>query len=260
MSYQGGKQKLGKRIYNVISVLEEYLYPDEYLHYFEPFVGFCGVLKHFSKQDRDTSASDANKDIILMWKALQKGWNPPTTCNKAKYERLKKSTVSSAERGFIGVSCSYAGIFFVGYRGTQTFKSKGSPIVRNSAGMTARSVKKIANDVKHTEFIDSANYDTFKPEGLLIYCDPPYESNKYTQSKFFEFDSVKFWNVMRKWSKNNLVIISERTAPKDFKQIWCSLIGINHNGKQQNHKECLYVHNDIYNNIPKSILKTLKQQ
>lgn len=34
------------------------------------------------------------------------------------------------------------------------------------------------------------------------------------------FDHDKFWNIMRKWSKNNVVIISEFRAPKDFKCIW----------------------------------------
>ena len=34
MSYQGGKAKLGKKIYNVISKLELYLNPEEKLDYF----------------------------------------------------------------------------------------------------------------------------------------------------------------------------------------------------------------------------------
>ena len=34
------------------------------------------------------------------------------------------------------------------------------------------------------------------------------------------FDHDKFWNVMRVWSKDNLVFISEETAPSDFKCIW----------------------------------------
>ena len=71
------------------------------------------------------------------------------------------------------------------------------------------------------DFIDSSSYDTFNPEGFLIYCDPPYKGNKLgiSTSYFQSFDHSYFWNVMRKWSKNNLVIISESIAPKDFKKI-----------------------------------------
>jgi len=35
-----------------------------------------------------------------------------------------------------------------------------------------------------------------------------------------KFNHNKFWNIIRKWSKNNIVIVSEYTAPKDFKCIW----------------------------------------
>lgn len=48
MSYQGGKQKLGKRIYEVLDTIEEYFEEDNRLDYLEPFVGFCGVMKHFA--------------------------------------------------------------------------------------------------------------------------------------------------------------------------------------------------------------------
>lgn len=255
MSYQGGKQQIGKKIHEVISILEEYLY-DEKLDYIEPFVGFCGVIKHFAvESDRKCFATDLNKDIILMWKALQKGWKPPTKCSKNYYENLKVSNKNSAERGFIGVACSYAGIFFVGYRGHQTFNGKQV----SSAAMTSRSILKITEKIKNVNFMNPMSYTRLRPNNKLIYCDPPYESNKYP-SKFFEFDSEKFWNTMRKWSKNNLVVVSERNAPKDFKKIWCENIQVNYNRKQTEHKECLYIHESIYDildNKTKTIIKNI---
>ena len=92
MSYQGGKQKLGKKIHDVISLIETDVLQDENkkLDYFEPFVGFCGVIKHFN-DSRKCTANDINEDIIKMWKSLQNGWKPPTHCNKDEYEKLKKS-------------------------------------------------------------------------------------------------------------------------------------------------------------------------
>ena len=34
------------------------------------------------------------------------------------------------------------------------------------------------------------------------------------------FDNDEFWDIMRKWSKNNLVVVSETDAPEDFIEIW----------------------------------------
>lgn len=134
MSYTGSKRRLGNRIYNVISDVEIYLC-NKKLDYFEPFMGVCGVLKYFSQDsNRICYASDLNKDLVLMWKALQSGWKPPCNCNKEKYNELKNSKKHSAERGFIGIACSYGGIFFVGYRSNQRYGSKN----RKSIGIAKR--------------------------------------------------------------------------------------------------------------------------
>jgi hypothetical protein len=34
------------------------------------------------------------------------------------------------------------------------------------------------------------------------------------------FDNVQFWEQMREWSKTNMVVISEVTAPTDFVNVW----------------------------------------
>ena len=60
------------------------------------------------------------------------------------------------------------------------------------------------------------SYDFWNPKGAFIYCDPPYAD---TGQSYFstKFDSDKFWETVRKWSKNNIVIVSEYKAPDDFK-------------------------------------------
>lgn len=84
-SYQGGKQRLGKKIYNIIKDIERQV-SDEPLPYLEPFVGYCGVMKHFaSDEGRECYASDANPDIIAMWKALQRK-HPFTHTSRHKAE------------------------------------------------------------------------------------------------------------------------------------------------------------------------------
>ena len=266
MSYQGGKQKIGKRIYEVLDIIEEYFEEDTRLDYLEPFVGFCGVMKHFADEGkRKLTGCDANKDIIAMWKATQRGWKPPITCTKKRYEELKNSKRTSAERGFIGVACSYSGIFFVGYRGTQTFRNgdnhSGSSTKSrtvSSAEMTARSVNKIAKIVNNVKF-KSCNYQDISPKNMLIYCDPPYASNDYQQSSFFDFDSDKFWKIMRKWSEDNIVVVSEYKAPKDFKMIWQSKTNVIHNGKKNIKTEKLFVYNDLYENMDAQLKRDIKK-
>ena len=59
------------------------------------------------------------------------------------------------------------------------------------------------------------DYKTLQPKGMLIYCDPPYaNTTKYTGTP--SFDSNEFWDVMRRWSNDNDVYISEYEAPADF--------------------------------------------
>lgn len=258
MSYQGGKQKLGKRIHDVISLIETDILDDENkkLDYFEPFVGFCGVIKHFNDENRKCTANDINEDIIKMWKNLQNGWKPPKYCNKDEYEKLKKSKKHSAKKGFIGTACSYGGIYFVGYRSKQKFKHK----TINSVSSARRSVLKIKDKINNVKFLKPTSYNKFNPVKKLIYCDPPYVSNKYTQSEYFNFDSEKFWDTMRKWSKKNIVVISERNAPSDFKKIWSIDFSVTQHGKVNNQNECLFIHEtlfDILSNHVKNIIKKI---
>ena len=41
---------------------------------------------------------------------------------------------------------------------------------------------------------------------MLIYCDPPYQHTTGYSTGGFDHD--KFWDTMRKWSKNNYIFIS----------------------------------------------------
>ncbi len=103
--------------------------------------------------------------------------------------------------------------------------------------------------MENVKFFDSSSYDEFEPKNLLIYCDPPYKDNNLNSKYFKNFDHDKFWNVMRKWSKNNLVIISESTAPKDFIEIWSTTSRSTNISKTIKYKDCLYIHEKYYRKI-----------
>ena len=269
-AYAGGKQQLGKYIYEAILDLEDELTDGDSaenpLPYFEPFCGMCGVLIHFAmakeeNAERELSACDINKDIIAMWKDLQKGWLPPRKCTKKRYDELKYSKSTSAERGFIGVVCSFGAQFFRG-----NFRTKSNQHDFVAAGK--RGVEKAVSFMpkERVKFMSADSYDSFEPKDMLIYCDPPYRGNNVSNDTFENFDHDKFWTLMRKWSKKNIVVVSEKQAPKDFISIWSKdynvsflrkkskIPKLSSNGKKKsptgnvkkNYTEHLFVHKSMF--------------
>lgn len=200
-AYQGGKAKIAKDVYRV---LKQY---DKGQDYLEPFIGMGSVMKLFceEKNDRGLYGSDTNPDLILLLKALQKGYQPPKSITKSQYENIRNETKHSALRGFVGIASSYNGIFMHNYCSAKTeAASRNLPI---------------AGKIMKRVHLKKTDYSSLNPKGMLIYADPPYEGT--LPVNFFKgFDSRKFWNTMRRWSKNNTVIISEYKAPDDFKCIW----------------------------------------
>ncbi len=221
-AYHGGKHRHGKQIAEIINdiVTENNI---EIKGYIEPFCGMCGVYRHIvnllpKSNSIKYIASDNHKSLISMWKALQNGWKPPKTCSVSKYNKLKKEYLPSAERGYVGFTFGFGGQFFCGpHRNTY-----GLNHVDNSD-----KIQDIAKQLNAVDFYvrDYTFYTPDKFRNYIFYCDPPYENkrnNKYYDDKVTlqTFDSDAFWQWCRTMSKYNLVIISEYTAPNDFKPIF----------------------------------------
>ena len=235
----GGKSRLGRVIYKQLLVLESKIGggPRPYL---EPFVGMCGVMRHVAADGtRACFASDINKDLVCMWQKVQTGWTPPLACTIERYNQLKTSKRASAERGFIGIVGTFGAVFFAG--GCRLGSTK-----RDYLAEGRRSLLKMKDTIQTVDFMPAASYDTFDPQGFLIYCDPPY-ANCRVSKLFDSFDSAKFWETMREWSKNNIVVVSESSAPPDFKILWehTSVSGITNNSRGagvRKYADCLYIY------------------
>jgi len=247
--YQGGKSRIGKKIHDIIILIEDVFNNTEYnYNYFEPFVGVGSVLRHFGDDDdRNLYACDINKDVICMLKALQKNWDPPNSTSEKEYNELKKSKKHSAKRCFIGLVGSWGGNFFQGGYRLKGGKKQG--YVREGRN----SLLKLRPSLKNVKFWNSCSYYKFNPKNMLVYADPPYIGNCLGNKKglFQQFDHVKFWNEMRRWSKNNIVVISEWKAPKDFKMI-CSLksyVSSGNTKKTKRYSDNLYIHESLYKKI-----------
>lgn len=225
MKYCGGKNKLGKEIAKIISTHIK----EDTTNYIEPFCGSLGVIRHIKEFNSDIKefnsdikglqnyyAYDSCLDLIMLWNSVKNGTFKKIKVDHETYNSLKDSNTSSAERAFAGFGCSYGGRFF---SGLVEFRKDNA--VRND-DITFRSIMKL--NLKDITFIHSDYKELDFSNGKnLIYCDPPYKDtmNSFENSSSYDFNHEEFWNIVRKWkSQGNTVIISEYSAPEDFKCIW----------------------------------------
>jgi DNA adenine methylase len=199
MHYLGGKARIGKQIANIVNNLFT-----THQSYLEPFMGAGWVLSKIVAKQR--AASDSHLDLILLWKALQSGWIPPSYLSEEEYNELRKSE-PSALRGFAGFGCSFSGKWFGGYA-----RSGDRNYALNAKNSLMRKLSTML-DV----YFEHKKYQSYSGlKDWVIYCDPPYEgTTKYKDG----FNHEEFWSIMRNWSIDNKVIISEYKAPFDFECI-----------------------------------------
>lgn len=224
MKYLGGKNILGKEIAQVMCLI-----PRENINgYLEPFCGALGVLKRMTSEFKKCEASDIHCELIHLWKEVKKdSFKPPKTMTEEKYKKIKamipKTPSESALKAFVGFGCAFGGKYFGVYAQKYTNGKK-----EDYLQAAKNSINKLRPVIQNVKF-KCISYDKLKPRNKLIYCDPPYVFKKFSikyrnkTKKYDDFDSEKFWETMREWSKpkyNNIVIISELQAPKDFKCIW----------------------------------------
>jgi len=207
MRYFGGKTRTCKEIAAVLNVNRK-----EGQVFLSPFVGGGWVEQYLAGPK---ILSDRHYYLIAMYQGLQSGWLPPSEISKEEYNRVHRNLDEDKRlSGFIGFGCSFSGKWFGGYAKDNTG--------RNYAANAYNSLlAKMENGLLSDAEILCCDYKDHKPKGMLIYCDPPYKgTTQYAKSVVGAFDSEEFWNVMREWSKDNEVFISEYDAPEDFEVVW----------------------------------------
>jgi len=217
MKYLGGKNKIGKYIANILKEVK----PDEVNGYMEPFCGSLGVLVHMTGDYKKVYASDTHSDLIALWKVVQKDqFTAPKKVTEEYYNIVKGKKSPNPLKAFVGFGLSFGGRYFGGYAQKYTNGKKEDYL--SAATNSMRKIKPLIKEVKFR----CVSYSSLKPKKKLIYCDPPYKSKKFPvkyrkNKKYYdEFDTDKFWNTMRRWSKDNFVFVSETQAPSDFVCIW----------------------------------------
>ena len=213
MKYLGAKHLIGNEI---ASVIYNKINPTMVNGYIEPFCGSLGVFKQMIKYNYNNYiASDLQHDIILLWQNLQNNeLNLPIAFNQEMWNQLKKSDSPNAMKAVAGFGMSFGGKYFSGY--IQKYASNSNRDFYKEFKNSLNKIQKIIQK-PNIKFYNKS-YNSFNPNNMLIYCDPPYHNT--TQYETGDFNTDEFWELMRKWSKNNYVFISEENAPDDFIVVW----------------------------------------
>ena len=199
MQYFGGKAKIAKYIVPYLEGVRK-----ENQIFVEPFVGGANIVSQMSGKRK---AYDFNEYLIEMYKGVQNGYELPDSLTEEEYRYIREhKDEDKVLTGFVGFGCSFAGKWFGGYA-----RNKQN---HNYCKASKNSLMKKMSTMVDVEF-DWRDYKSLFLKGCLIYCDPPYaNTTKYTGVP--DFDSEEFWDIMREWSKDNDVYISEYEAPDDF--------------------------------------------
>lgn len=168
-------------------------------------------------------ASDKNKYLIALWKHIQERNNLLDTVSRELYNDVRSNQNNNKYEdwiiGNVGFLASYNGRWFDGgYAQSGYEKTKNGERLRDYYKEAKQNILQQADLIKDIEFINR-DYRMFSPINSVVYCDPPYANTKqYANSKDFDYEA--FWETMRIWSKENIVLISEQNAPDDFKCVW----------------------------------------
>ena len=206
MRYVGGKTRIAKWVAEHVSSLT-----NGHNTYLEPFVGSGATFVKLAPRFQSAIAADDHADLILMWKALAAGWDPPEHVSKDEYVALRAAE-PSALRGFVGFGASFSGKWFGGYVDTawdEHWKRYTKPYLRAARASVIES-----RDVFTRASILKADYREHAPgRHTLVYCDPPY-AGTLGYGGTSRFDSAEFWGVARRWAGlGATVVVSESQAP-----------------------------------------------
>ena len=214
MRYLGGKSRIAKGITETI--LDN---TQQRKFYLEPFVGGGAVAAKLGNNFDNCYYSDVHQDLMMLYAAIDNGWDPPRAFTEEEYKELR-SAEPSPERALAGFAGSFGGKWFGGYaRGN---RPDGTPRdwIDESVRALLRDVPKMRGK-DSTEFLcqDYKYFNDFVQkyaDKTVIYCDPPYiNTSKYSSTEVFDHDI--FWETMSSWSATGAsVFVSEYTAPDDI--------------------------------------------
>lgn len=222
----GSKARIAKHI---IPIIQNYIDKNNINIYIEPFCGGANVIDKVNCQIK--IGTDYNKYLIALLKRVQEGKPLLSEVPRELYNDVRDNQNNGKFEdwfvGNVGFLASYNGRWFDGGFAPSGYeKTKNGQRFRNYYEEAKNNLLKQSKNLQNIKF-KCCDYKTFTLNLLdkhnkgkcVIYCDPPYQNTKpYANATKFNYD--EFWETMRKWSKNQIVLISELNAPDDFECIW----------------------------------------
>jgi DNA adenine methylase len=212
MKYVGSKARLSKEL---IPIIQKYIDDNNIKIYIEPFVGGANVIDKIKCEKR--IGIDIDSLVIDLFQGYNKDLELPNLPTKEHYYDVRDNPnkYDKVYRSAILLFASYNARVYGGCYGAYAKTKNGT--IRNYFQEAKRNFEKQLPLLKDIVFINGDYRELKTPTKCVIYCDPPYQSGiGYKQ----DFDHNEFWNWVREKSKNNIVLVSEYNAPKDFKVIW----------------------------------------
>lgn len=221
IKYMGSKSRIAKEI---VPIIQSYIDNNTINNYYEPFVGGANVIDKIKCSNK--YGSDLNKYLIALLQYVQSGGKLYDNVSREFYNEVKAAYKNNTneftdyEIGNVGFLASFGGKFFDGGYAKPIFeKTKtGKTHYRDYYAEAVRNLMKQVSDIQDVKF-KCCDYKEIKVSDSVIYCDPPY-ANTTTYANATKFNYSEFWNVMSKWSTNNIVLVSELIAPEDWVCIW----------------------------------------
>jgi len=213
----GSKSKIAD---DILPFIHSYIVSEGIDTYIEPFVGGCNIIDKVQCKNR--LAYDKNKYLIALFKYLQNGGELPENISKDQYVdcrihyQAKDKYYPDWYLAAVGFLASYNGRFFDGGYANANISNNN---YRNYYDEAKRNILKQMQSLQDVKF-EVADYKTLKPKKSLIYADPPYAGTKGYLTITKKFNHPEFWDIIREWSKDNIVLVSEEQAPDDFDIVW----------------------------------------
>lgn len=207
MQYLGGKTKHASVIVDTILKAS----PTK-TKWIEPFIGGGSVVTKVPKTFK-IYGSDANLNVIELYKHVQQGEELPSEVTEAQYKAVKQTPENYCAWyiGLVSIGCSFGGKEWGGY--ARSTEADGSPV-----NFAARAKKKLLGMNFSEIHLTTCNYPEVSIDrNCIVYCDPPYAGTTGYKTKF---DSVAFW----KWAEGAATVadvyVSEYSAPPGWEAIW----------------------------------------
>lgn len=207
MKYMGSKRRIAKHI---IPIMVKAADEAGIIKWVELFVGGANLIDKVPARF-ERVGYDLNEHVIYTLKDIRDiPGSFPDSITESEYNAIKGDEANNII-SWLRIVASFGAKLDGGYARREgsddfTFVSAGK---RNALKQSTliQSVEFIHADYRDLSFTDS-----------LIYCDPPYKGT--SGYKVGDFNHDEFYEWCREQAKNNIVFVSEYSAPEDFELVW----------------------------------------